>query len=109
MKEKKTKGEKIQKYNTEKLLKKETMQKIKEEMDKKLEPILQEKDIQKDWDRLEKVMKESLQEKVGLRRHKENLDWFTEKCKRVLEELYQARLIDRQEKTKKDTRQQGRQ
>jgi hypothetical protein len=30
MKEKKTKGEKIQKYNTEKLLKKETMQKIKE-------------------------------------------------------------------------------
>jgi hypothetical protein len=93
MKEKKTKGEKIQKYNTEKLLKKETMQKIKEEMDKKLEPILQEKDIQKDWDRLEKVMKESLQEKVGPRRPKENKDWFTEKCKRVLEELYQARLI----------------
>jgi hypothetical protein len=93
MKEKKTKGEKIQKYNTEKLLKKETMQKIKEEMDKKLEPILQEKDIQKDWDRLEKVMKESLQEKVGPRRPKENKDWFTEKCKMVLEELYQARLI----------------
>jgi hypothetical protein len=93
MKEKKTKGEKIQKYNTEKLLKKETMQKIKEEMDKKLEPILQEKDIQKYWDRLEKVMKESLQEKVGPRRPKENKDWFTEKCKMVLEELYQARLI----------------
>jgi hypothetical protein len=38
-------------------------------------------------------MKESLQEKVGPRRPKKNKDWLTEKCKRVLEELYQASLM----------------
>jgi hypothetical protein len=51
MTEKKTKGEKIQKYNTQELLKKETIQRIEEEMDKKLEIIPQEEDIQKEWAR----------------------------------------------------------
>jgi hypothetical protein len=32
-----------------------------------------------EWDRLEKVMKEILQENVGPRRSKVNKDWFTEK------------------------------
>jgi hypothetical protein len=51
---------------------KSTIQKMKEEMDKKLEIISYEEDVQKEWNRLETVMKESLQENVGQRRSKEN-------------------------------------
>jgi hypothetical protein len=40
---------------------------------------MEEEDVQKEWDRLEKVMKESLQDNVGPRRSKVNKDWFTEK------------------------------
>jgi hypothetical protein len=65
---------------------------------KKRELIPQEEDIKKEWDQIEKVMKESLQENVWPRRPKEKKGCFTEKCKRVLEERNKARfmLLNRQ-------------
>jgi hypothetical protein len=73
-------------------------------VDKKLETLPQEEDIQKEWDQIG-VMNESLQENIGPRRSKEN--WFREKCKKVLEERNQARLILLKD-NQKDARLQGR-
>jgi hypothetical protein len=51
-------------------------------MDRKLEIIPHEEDVQKEWDRLGNVMKESLQENVGPRRSNENNAWFREKMQK---------------------------
>lgn len=82
---------KITRYNAGKLLKEDIRKKLEEEIDKKMENKIQEVTVQKEWDLLEKVIQESLQQ-VGTKRNSKAKEWFTERCKIVLEERKQARL-----------------
>jgi hypothetical protein len=63
-----------------------------------IDEVEEEEDIDKEWRKIEKAIKESAEETIGERKNARNEEWFDEECANFIEEKNKARkkMIERE-------------